>query len=130
MASEGFQGYRRELHSATAAFGFGSGEYRVALRRRQRAPHLQSSGFKVNVTPLEAEQLSLPQPGVDGEDVEGLEPVVPHCLEQRLHLLCGQRSYLLFSDLWWPDRFGSVARNEAVAATACLRALWRVTWTY
>src|SRR4028118_1824525 len=114
MASEGFQGCRRQLHGATAAFGLGGGEYRAALRRRKRAPPLQRSRFKVNVAPLEAEQLALAEPGVDGEDIEGFEPVVPHCLKQYLHLLCGQRPYLLLTDLWRLDRFRGVARNEAV----------------
>src|SRR4028118_665568 len=69
MASEGFQGCRRQLHGATAAFGLGGAEYRTALRRRKRAPRLQRSGFKINVAPLEAEQLALAEPGVDGEDL-------------------------------------------------------------
>src|SRR5215210_2576217 len=114
MALEGFQGRLGELHGTATAFGFGSGEYRAALRRRQRAPHLQRSGFEVNVAPLEAEQLSLAKPSVNGENIEGFEPVVPNCFEQHLHLFCGQRSYLLLPDLWWPDRFGGVARDEAV----------------
>src|SRR5918994_2030782 len=114
MASEGFQACRGELHGATAAFGLRSPEHRAILRGGQRAPHLQRSGLKVNVAPLEAEQLALTKPGVDGEDVEGFESVTPHGLEQYLHLLCGQRSYLLFPDLWRPDRFGGVAWNEAI----------------
>src|SRR5215208_464552 len=114
MAPEGLQGRRGELHGSTTAFGLRSPKHRATLRSGQRAPHLQRSGLKVNVAPLEAEQLALPQPGVDGEDVEGFEPVAPHGLEQHLHLLCGQRLYLLFPDLWWPDSLGGVARNEAV----------------
>src|SRR5215210_408507 len=111
MASEGFQGRLGELYGATAAFGFWGGEHRPALRRRQRASHLQGSCLKVNVAPLKAEQLALPQPGVDGKDVERFEPVAPHGLEQYLHLLCGQRAYLPFPDLWRLDCFGSVAWN-------------------
>src|SRR5215213_902025 len=114
MASEGFQGCLGELHGATAALGLRSSEHRASLRCGQRAPHLQRPCLKVNVAPLEAKQLALPEPGVNGEDVEGFEPVVPHGLEQYLHLLCGQRSYLLLPDLWRPDRFGGVAWNEAV----------------
>src|SRR5215213_1723354 len=114
MAPEVFQGRLGELHGTAAAFGLGGGEHRPALRSRQRAPHLQRSGLKVNVAPLEAEQLALTKPGVDGEDVEGFESVTPHGLEQYLHLLCGQGSYLLFPDLRWFDRLGSVARDEAV----------------
>src|SRR5829696_4300075 len=114
MAPEGFQGCLGELHGATAAFGLRSPEHWSTLRGSQGAPHLQRPGLKVNISPLEAEQLALTQPGVDGEDVEGFEPVAPHGLEQYLHLLCGQRSYLLLPDLWRPDRFGGVAWNEAV----------------
>src|SRR5918993_4239546 len=114
MASEGFQGCRGELHRATAAFGLRSPEHRATLRGGERAPHLQRPGLKVNVAPLEAEQLALTQPGMDGEDVERFEPVVPHGLEQYLHLLCGQRSYLLLPHLWRLNRFGGVAGYEAV----------------
>src|SRR5215211_31887 len=114
MASEGFQCCRRELHGVTAGFGLRSPEHQATLRGGQRSPHLQRPDLKVNVAPLEAEQLALPQPSVDGKDVEGFEPVVPHGLEQHLHLLCGQRSYLLFPDLWRLDRFCGVAWNEAV----------------
>src|SRR5919107_187938 len=81
MAPEGFQGCRGELHGATAGFGLRSPEHRATLRGGQRASHLQRSGLKVYVLPLEAEQLTLPQPGVDGKDVEGFEPVVYRLVE-------------------------------------------------
>ena len=97
-----------------AGFGLRSPEHRATLRGGERAPHLQRPGLKVNVAPLEAEQLALTQPGMDGKDVEGFEPVVPHCLKQHLHLLCSQRPYLLLPDLWWLDSLGGIAWNEAV----------------
>src|SRR5215217_8012847 len=128
MASEGFQGCLGELHGATAALGLRSSEHRASLRCGQRAPHLQRPCLKVNVAPLEAKQLALPEPGVNGEDVEGFEPVVPHGLEQYLHLLCGQRSYLL---LTCGGLTASVALREMrPSLMTCLRALWRVTCTY
>jgi hypothetical protein len=43
-----------------------------------------------------------------------LTPLSFHRLEQHLHLLCCQRSYLLLPDLWRLNRFGDVAWNEAV----------------
>jgi hypothetical protein len=51
---------------------------------------------------------------VDGKDVEGFEPVATNLPEQHLHLLCGQRSYLLLPDLWRLDRFCGIAWDEAV----------------
>jgi hypothetical protein len=50
---------------------------------------------------------------VDSEDVEGFESVSPHAFKQLLHLLGGQRPYLL-PDLRWYDRFGGVAQDEAI----------------
>src|SRR5919107_3432019 len=114
MAPEGFQGCRGELHGATTGFGLLSPEHRATLRCGKRAPHLQRPCLKVYVAPLEAEQLALPQPSIDGKDVEGFKPVASQGLEQRLHLLCGQRSYLLLPNLWRLDLFGGVAWNEAV----------------
>ncbi len=112
MASEGFQGCRRQLHGATAAFGPGGGEYRAALRCRQRAPHLQHSGLKVDVASLEAEQLALPHAGVDGEDVERLQAIVTGGIEQPACLAGRERPHLLWGGPGSLDGLGRVAGHE------------------
>ena len=38
-------------------------------------PHLQSPDLKINVIPLESQQLSLPEAGGNGQDVESFEAV-------------------------------------------------------
>ena len=115
VASEGFQGRLRESHGAAAALGLRRGKDRAALRGGQGAPHLQSPGLKVNVVPLEPEQLSLPQPGGNGQDVEGFEAVALRA-PRTASLTCsgGQRSHLFPAYLRRLDGLGGVARDKAV----------------
>ena len=75
VASERFQGSLRESHGAASTLGLRRGKDRSTLRGGKGAPHLQSPDLKVNVIPFEPQQLSLPQPGGNGQDVEGFEAV-------------------------------------------------------
>ena len=75
MASERFQGGLRESHGAASTLGLRRGKDRSTLRGGKGAPQLQSPDLKVNVIPFEPQQLSLPQPGGNGQDVEGFEAV-------------------------------------------------------
>jgi hypothetical protein len=114
VASEGFQSGLREFHCAAAALGLGRGKDRAALHGGKGAPHLQSPSLKVNIIPFEPQQLSLPETGGDGQDIEGSEAVTLRGLEQCLHLVRTQRSYLFAPYLRRLDDLSGVARDEAV----------------
>src|SRR3712207_3028370 len=88
-ALEGFRGRTRQAHAPAAALGLGGDQLGASLRRGQGAPYLKRPGFEVDVVPLEPEQLALPEPGVDGEHVEGFEAVSAGRVEQHLDLPWG-----------------------------------------
>ena len=75
MTLEGFHGIPGQVYAPAAALRFGSGQPGPSLYRDQSAPYLQRPGFEVDVVPLEPEQFTLSEPGVDGEYVEGFEAV-------------------------------------------------------
>jgi hypothetical protein len=50
------------------------------------APDLQGSSFKVQVFPLEALQFAATEPGGNGHDVEGFQPILSRRLEESLDL--------------------------------------------
>ncbi len=75
VALEGFRGGPGQAYTPTATLRFGGGQSRTSPCRGQRAPYLQRPGFEVDVVPLEPEQLTLSEPGMDGEYIESFETV-------------------------------------------------------
>ena len=114
VASEGFQCSLRESHGAAAALGLWRGEDRSALRGGKGAPHLQSPDLEVNVIPFEPQQLSLPEPGGNGQDVESFKAVALRGLKQYFHLFRGQWPHLFPPYLRRLDGLGGVAWNKPV----------------
>jgi hypothetical protein len=114
VASEGFQRSLRESHGAAAALGLWRGENRSALRGCKSTPHLQSPALKVNVIPFESQQLSLPQPGGHGQDVESFKAISLGRIEQYPYLFRGQGPHFFSLYLWRLDSFGGVARDKPV----------------
>src|SRR5215204_4364210 len=74
MLSEGRRGPLREPYAPTLA-ALGGLEDAPALRLRERAAYLEHPGVEVHVFPLESQELAAPEPGGDGHDVEGLQPI-------------------------------------------------------
>jgi hypothetical protein len=125
VALEDFGGSPGEAYAPTATLRFGSGESGTSLCSCQGAPYVQRPGIKVDVVPLEPQQLTLPESSVDGEYVEGFETISAGCVEQHLDLLGGQRAYLLPAHLWRLDGLGRVARDETIAHSLLERLVER-----
>jgi hypothetical protein len=68
---QGPHGPRGQAYRAGRACGLG----RVDLPVVAGPPHPQRALLKLQVPPLEAQELSLTHPRGDGQDVEGLEPL-------------------------------------------------------
>jgi hypothetical protein len=67
---------------------------------------------EVHVGPLEGQEFPLPHPGVDGEHVEGFEPVALGGLEQRSDLIRRERPHLLRSRSRGLHGLADVARDH------------------
>lgn len=73
VALECFHGPAGELHATAASGGLRGGE----AVSRECAPDLEWASLQVNVLPLEAQQLALPQATVDGGCVVQRAPRCP-----------------------------------------------------
>ena len=77
MAPEGFYGLLTEPNGAAAVLRLWLSECEAAsiVGARERPAHPHGGVLQINVPPLEAEQLPTPHASMDGEHVEGFEPV-------------------------------------------------------
>ena len=95
----------------------------------QRPAHLYGGVLQINVRPLEAEQLTTPHAGVDGEHVEGFEPVSLRRLKQLAGF--GSRERVL---LFRRGSFHAVCgvarmRFHLTAWASALCMTWCIFWT-
>src|SRR5215216_2544108 len=93
----------------------------------ERAPDLQASSFEVQVFPIEALQFAATEPGGNGHDVEGFQPIFSRRFEESPDLFTVQRPYLVSA-----GRGGftgaAALRGIRPSSVACLSALLRVRW--
>ena len=83
MALEDFYGGRGEVHAPAALGGFGGVSSPLeSVRRICSVPY-----FEINVLLFQAQQLTLPEPTVNGHYVKGFEAVIACRLEERLYLV-------------------------------------------
>jgi hypothetical protein len=59
-------------------------------------------------------QFAVTEPGSNGHDVEGCQPILSRRLEESPDLFAVQRSYLFSAGTWWLHRRSGIAGYQAV----------------
>src|SRR5918994_2421296 len=107
MEPEGFHGLRSQLNRAAALVPFWRIEGAVGV---EGTLHRERASVEVNISPLQAQQLALPQACVYGEHVQGLQTVSAGCREPCLYLsgaegldffLVDLRGFYSLADVAW-----------------------------
>jgi hypothetical protein len=70
--------FSRQVYAAAAA-GLRLLERQAAAHFFKTAGNRQPTFVQVDISPVEPEQLALPEPGIDGHDNEGAKPVFLTC---------------------------------------------------
>ena len=70
VVTQGLRRPGRQPHAASLV-ALGRGEGGAAFGGGERAPHLERALVQVDVAPLQAQQLALPQARMDGKEIEG-----------------------------------------------------------
>jgi hypothetical protein len=83
----------------------------------ERAPDLQGSSFEVQIFPFEALQFTATEPGSNGRDIEGFQPILSRRVEKSPDLVTVQRPYLYSTGAWWLHQRSGVARYQAVVCS-------------
>jgi hypothetical protein len=68
---------------------------------------------EIDVGPAQPEQLALAHAGGDRQDVERLQPVAVHGLQEGSCLVGGENAELVAGPSRWGDQFGDVAWDQA-----------------
>ena len=90
MACEGFDGGGGEPHAPAALVGLGLAEREPVSGSGELLAHTQQPAPGIDVRPAQSQQLPLPEPRGQGQDVESLQPVAAGGFEEGLHLLVGR----------------------------------------
>src|SRR5215207_5437466 len=77
-----------------------------------RAPDADRSVLKIHVGPLEGQQLTLSHTRMDGQDIEGFEPIPTRRIEQTSRLFGGERPHLLIRRPRSLDWLADIARDH------------------
>src|SRR5919112_255399 len=116
MAPEGFCSHLSKLHAAPRAARLRRSEDEAVLGYGERPADLEGAVVEVHVVPLQAEQLSLTEPGVYRQHVEGFKAVprlVRH-LKQEIGLLWRERVNLFAGRLRWLHGLGGIPGYQAI----------------
>jgi hypothetical protein len=110
------QGHRGPLGEPdiTALAALRGFEYVTIFWLGEHAPDLQGSTFEVQVFPFETLQFATTEPGGNGHDIEGFQPILSRGLEESSDLFTVQRPYLFSTGAWWLHRCSGVAGYQAV----------------
>src|SRR5215218_4416393 len=74
----------------------------------------EHAALKIHVLPLEAQEFAFPHAGVDGQHIEGFEPIPARRFEQDLCLLPIEGRNLFALDLRRLDGFADIAGDQTV----------------
>src|SRR5215213_7445944 len=100
----------------TSATALGGHEAAAAACLRQATANFERGirAFKINVFPLEGQELALPQAGGDSQYVEGLHSVPVDRIEERPHRVPREGLHLLAAGPWRLHGRGGVPRDQTV----------------
>jgi hypothetical protein len=87
VGDEGAAHERGQRHDPPARDGLRLDELQPAVDPRQRMADREGATLKVDVGPAQAEDLALPEPDAEGDEVEGLEPIPKIAATKRPDLL-------------------------------------------
>src|SRR5829696_7670695 len=106
MASQGVFRGAGELDTPAALSGLEVPQSRLVSLSDEGVSQTEHPALKVHVLPLQAQELALSHTGVNGQHVEGFEPIarIAGRFEESFCLLPVQGSYLLAFGLRWLDR--------------------------
>jgi hypothetical protein len=103
----------------STATALGGHKAKAAACLRQATANFERGirAFKIHIFPLEGQELALPQPGGDGQYVQGLHTVASYRIEEYPHLIPREGLHLLSEDSWRLHGRGGVAWDQTVVSS-------------
>jgi hypothetical protein len=102
----------RQRHDPPARDGLRFDEFQPAVDPRECVAHCERASLEIDIGPAQAEDLTLPEPDTEGDQVERLEPIAGDRGDERSDLLDRERRDPPPWDARRPGKTGDVAGDE------------------